>query len=53
MSDRITLSQEQLEELDSLYNETVDMGVLGRRPTRWGELVARPEGVGTDIVAPP
>ena len=39
MSDRITLSQEQLEELDSLYNETVDMGVLGRRPTRWGELV--------------
>ena len=40
MSDRITLSQEQLEELDSLYNETVDMGVLGRRPTRWGELVA-------------
>ena len=39
MSDRIVLSQQQLEALDSLYNETVDMGILGMRPTRWGELV--------------
>ncbi len=34
-----TLSLETLKELDALYEETEDMGVLGRRPTRWGSLV--------------
>jgi hypothetical protein len=35
-----TLTIEMLEELDALYKETEDMGGLGRRPTRWGTLVA-------------
>ena len=30
---------EMLKELDALYEERVDMGVLGLRPTRWGDLV--------------
>lgn len=34
-----TLTIEMLKELDALYDETVIMGVLGRRPTRWGTLV--------------
>ena len=33
------LTIEMLKELDALYEESVDMGVLGRRPTRWGTLV--------------
>ncbi len=39
MAEKIILSQQKLEELDSLYTETTDMGILGKRPTRWGELV--------------
>lgn len=39
MAERIVLSHQRLEEMDSLYDEMVDMGVLGMRPTRWGELV--------------
>jgi hypothetical protein len=34
------VSDRELAELDALYAETEDMGTLGRRPTRWGELVA-------------
>ena len=34
-----TLTLARLKELDALYEETEDMGVLGRRPTRWGTLV--------------
>ena len=34
-----TLTIEMLKELDELYEETEDMGVLGQRPTRWGTLV--------------
>jgi len=34
-----TLTIEMLKELDALYDETVIMGVLGRRSTRWGTLV--------------
>lgn len=33
------ISVEKLRELDALYEEREDMGVLGRRPTRWGWLV--------------
>jgi hypothetical protein len=32
---------ERLKELDALYEETEDMGVLGRRPTQWGTLVEK------------
>jgi hypothetical protein len=40
MSNReYTVTIEMLKELDALYEETEDMGVLGRRPTRWGTLV--------------
>jgi len=39
VAEKIVLSQQRLEEMDSLYNETIDMGILGMRPTRWGELV--------------
>ncbi|MBX3278484.1 MAG: hypothetical protein KF868_10830 [Acidobacteria bacterium] len=39
MSREHTLTIEMLEELDALYEETEDMGVLGRRPARWGALV--------------
>lgn len=40
MTDREhTLTIEMLKKLDALYEETEDMGVLGRRPTRWGTLV--------------
>ncbi|MBE2199708.1 MAG: hypothetical protein IAE79_13920 [Anaerolinea sp.] len=35
-----TLTIKRLEELDALYEETEDRGVLGRRPTRWGSLVS-------------
>jgi hypothetical protein len=35
-----TLTVERLKELDALYEETEDMGSLGRRPTRWGTLVS-------------
>jgi hypothetical protein len=34
-----TLTVERVQELDALYEETEDMGPLGRRPTRWGTLV--------------
>lgn len=34
-----TLNLERLKELDALYEETVEMGALGRRPTGWGSLV--------------
>jgi hypothetical protein len=33
------LSTAKLKELDALYEETEDMGVLGRRPSGWGTLV--------------
>ncbi|HEX4950377.1 MAG TPA: hypothetical protein VFZ34_27175 [Blastocatellia bacterium] len=33
------LTIEILKELDALYEEREDMGVLGRRPTCWGVLV--------------
>jgi hypothetical protein len=36
-----TLTIETLQELDALYEETEDMGVLGRRPTGWGTLVSK------------
>jgi hypothetical protein len=36
---RTTIRIEMLKELDALYEETEDMGSLGRRPTRWGTLV--------------
>ena len=40
MSDREhLLTIEKLKELDALYEETEDMGILGRRPTRFGPLV--------------
>ena len=35
-----TLGSAELRALDDLYTTTEDMGVLGRRPTRWDELVA-------------
>jgi len=34
-----TITTQKLIELDALYEEREDMGVLGRRPTRWGNLV--------------
>ena len=34
-----TITIEMLKELDALYEETEDMGVLGRRPVHWGILV--------------
>jgi hypothetical protein len=34
-----TLTTARLNELDELYEEREDMGVLGQRPTRWGTLV--------------
>ncbi len=34
-----TLSENDLKRLDALYEEREDMGVLGRRPSRWGALV--------------
>ena len=34
-----TISIETLRELDALYEEREDTGVLGRRPARWGGLV--------------
>lgn len=33
------ITVEMLRELDALYEETEEMGALGRRPTRWGALV--------------
>ncbi len=36
-----TITIKALKELDELYQETEDMGVLGQRPTRWGSLVGR------------
>lgn len=33
------LSHADLERLDALYEESQEMGALGRRPTRWGKLV--------------
>lgn len=30
---------EKLKELDALYEQTEDLGILGRRPTGWGQLV--------------
>ncbi|MFN0109255.1 MAG: hypothetical protein ACKVZH_10420 [Blastocatellia bacterium] len=40
MSDREhTITIEMLKELDALYEETEDLGVLGRRPVHWGTLV--------------
>lgn len=30
---------EMLKKLDALYEETEDLGVLGRRPVHWGTLV--------------
>ena len=36
-----TLTIETLKELDALYEEREDMGVLGRRPTGWGTLVTK------------
>ena len=44
MADKIILSQQQLEALDHLYSETTDMGILGKRPIRWGELVEELRG---------
>lgn len=35
-----TLTIERVKELDALYEEREDMGVLGLRPTRWGGLVS-------------
>ena len=35
-----TLTMKRLKKLDALYEEREDMGVLGRRPTRWGTLVS-------------
>lgn len=35
-----TLTTKRLKKLDALYEEREDMGVLGRRPTRWGTLVS-------------
>jgi len=34
-----TLTLEQLQQLDALYEEREDMGILGGRPTQWGTLV--------------
>jgi hypothetical protein len=34
-----TLTIEELKELDAMYEEREDMGILGRRPTSWGPLV--------------
>lgn len=34
-----TITIKELEELDAMYEETEDMGILGRRPTSWGPLV--------------
>lgn len=36
---RHEVSAAELQELDELYAATETMGALGRRPTRWGELV--------------
>lgn len=36
-----TLTIERLKELDALYEEREDMGVLGQRPTHWGTLVSK------------
>jgi len=38
--DLVTLTDDDLRDLDALYEETEDRGALGRRPNRWGELVA-------------
>lgn len=35
------ITAEILKELDALYEEREDRGVLGRRPTRWGTLVSK------------
>ncbi|MEZ4641431.1 MAG: hypothetical protein R3E31_01600 [Chloroflexota bacterium] len=35
-----TLTIKMLKELDGLYEAREDMGVLGQRPTRWGDLVS-------------
>ncbi len=35
-----TLTVERLKELDALYEQREDMGVLGHRPTGWGTLVS-------------
>ena len=33
------LTNEMLNKLDSLYEKREDMGILGQRPTDWGDLV--------------
>lgn len=33
------LTIDMLKELDALYEERVEMGILGRRPVHWGTLV--------------
>lgn len=40
-----TLTIEMLKELDALYEETEDMGILGRRRTRFGPLVEELRGI--------
>jgi hypothetical protein len=40
-----TLTVETLKELDALYEEREDKGVLGRRPTGWGTLVSKLRGI--------
>lgn len=34
-----TITNEILKDLDAMYMEREDMGILGRRPKRWGILV--------------
>lgn len=40
-----TLTLEALKELDALYEETEDMGIMGRRPIHWGTLVNKLRGI--------
>lgn len=39
------ITVERLKELDALYEETEERGALGRRPTRWGDLVEALRGI--------
>ena len=39
MSKEFILTTEMIQELDTLYEQREDMGVLGQRPTCWGILV--------------
>ncbi len=52
MSQKETLiTVERLKELDALYDATEERGALGRRPTRWGDLVEALRGIRRTVEA--